>query len=336
MKTELFVSAVVPLRHDADVLEAFIAELTTVLAERYTHYEVVLVDDGSVDELTPVLRSVLARYDCVRSLRLSRWFGEDVAIGAGLDVVIGDYAVVLRANEDPPHLLPELVEMARRGADVVYGVRLDRRDEPWWYRQGTRLFYWYTRRVLKLGLPADTTQFRCLSRRVLNAISQIRDQHRYLRLLVRGVGFHQQPFPYQPIARRGRATRRPSDSVNLALALITDNTIHPLRVVSWLGLIAAGANLVYGTYVMLIWAFKPDVAEGWVTLSLQNALQFFLVALILTVLCEYVGRIFNRLREGPSYIVLEEQNSTILLREDRRNVVAEPVTPVGAGSRHED
>lgn len=321
MRLDTFVSVVVPIRDDNDILEPFLSELASVLRENYRHSEIVLVDDGSEDDLSVALPLLLARFDGVRVIRLSRAFGEEVAIAAGLDVVIGDYVVVMRANEDPPALVADLVSLVRAGADIVYGVRLHRDDEPRWYRFGARLFYWYLHRVVRLRLPANTTQFRCMSRQVVNVVTQIRDRHRYLRLLLTDLGFRQRAFQYQPMHRRGRIVRHAGDAINLALALVADNSIHPLRLVSWMGVAAAFANLLYAVYVIVIWVSKEDVAAGWVTLSLQSALQFFLVALILTTLCEYVGRIFSRLRAEPGYHVLAEQQSAVLLREDRRNVV---------------
>jgi hypothetical protein len=226
---------------------------------------------------------------------------------------------------DPHELVPELVRRCIDGNDVVFGVRRSRTDEGWLFSKAAAVFYWYCEKLLKLDLPRNSTQFRCLSRQAVNAIIQIKDSYRYLRLFSSFVGYDRQKFLYDPINRGGRHKSRSFlQSVNLGIALIIENSAHPLRFVSWLGLLAAVGNLVYVAYIFGVYFFKEDVIEGWTTLSLQNAGQFFLVALILTALCEYTGRILNRVRDRPLYYLMEERNSSVLLVDDqRRNVVQE-------------
>ncbi|HEX8431908.1 MAG TPA: glycosyltransferase family 2 protein, partial [Longimicrobium sp.] len=273
MNTDTLISVVAPLHNDADIVAGFVDEVLGVLSSAFTHYELVLVDDGSLDATPDVVNEVLERHEFVRCIQLSRHFGEDAAISAGLESVIGDFAVVMLPNSDPPSLIPDLLERARGGVDVVYGVRTSRGDERLWARWGAAFFYWYSQRVMKLGLPKNSTHFRCLSRRALNALLRIRDRSRYLRLFTSYIGYRSEPFPYAPANRRGRHAGRGSmESLELALTLVIDNSPHPLRLVSGVALVAGLMNVVYALYVVLIYAFKSDVAEGWVTLSLQNAL----------------------------------------------------------------
>jgi hypothetical protein len=162
----------------------------------------------------------------------------------------------------------------------------------------------------------------------VNAIIQIKDSYRYLRLFSSYVGYERQQFLYDPINRGDKYRPRGFlQSFNQAIALIIENSAHPLRFVSWLGLLAAAGNLVYVAYIFGVYFFRDDVMRGWTTLSLQNAGQFFLVALILTALCEYTGRMVNRLRDRPLYYLMEERNSSVLLVDnERRNVVEESET----------
>lgn len=301
---ETLISVVAPLHQgDGAAVDAFLNETIEVLRGLVTHYEVILVDDGTTDDTAERVQALLTRHDFVRFLRLSRHFGEETAIAAGLDVAIGDYVIVMLPNMDPPSFIPKFFERARAGADIVYGVRVHRRAEPLWYRAGAGVFYWYINSVVKAGLPEDSTQFRCMTRQVVNAITQIRDPERYLRLLTSYIGFKKEGLPYAPINRTGQPIVRPKgEAVSLARALIMENTTHPLRFVSWAAVAIAAAAAI-------VWRFSPE------------ALAFFIAMVVLAVIAEYVGGIVRRLRMRPAYYVSEEQTSAVLLKEERKNVV---------------
>jgi len=306
---ESLISVVAPLEGDTtEAVVAFVEETVGVLRKLVTHYEIILVDDGVPADTVAGVRALLERHDFVRFLRLSRHFGEETAIAAGLDVAIGDYVIVMLPNMDPPALIPEFFERARGEADIVYGVRLHRKSEPFWYRAGARLFYWYINSVVKAGIPKDSTQFRCMSRQVVNAITQIRDPDQYLRLLTSYIGFQKEALPYSPINRTGAPTVRPKgEAVNLARALVMDHTTHPLRVVIWTGVVIALFNAIV------------VAAQG---AQLHDALAFLVLSLMLAFVGEYVGGLSRRMRDRPAYYVREEHTSSVLLREERRNVVS--------------
>lgn len=310
---ESLISIVAPLEADTPAaVVAFIEETVAVLRDLVTHYEIILVDDGAPGPTVASIRALLERYDFVRFLRLSRHFGEETAIAAGLDVAIGDYVIVMLPNMDPPALIPEFFERAQADADIVYGVRLHRKTEPFWYRAGARLFYWYINSVVKAGIPNDSTQFRCMSRQVVNAITQIRDPDQYLRLLTSYVGFRKEALPYSPINRSGEPTVRPKrEAVNLARALVMDHTTHPLRTVIWSGVVIAIFNAIV----------VAAQTNGGTTGGLHDAVAFVVLAVMLAMVGEYVGGLSRRMRDRPSYYVREEHTSSVLLREDRRNVV---------------
>jgi dolichol-phosphate mannosyltransferase len=310
---DAFLSIVAPLEGDSSAaVEAFVDETVAVLRGLVTHYEIILIDDGVPEPTLARIRAILERYDFVRFLRLSRHFGEETAISAGLDVAIGDWVIVMLPNTDPPALIPEFFARAQSDADIVYGVRLHRKAEPVWYRAGARLFYWYINSVVGAGIPKDSTQFRCMSRQVVNAISQIRGPDQYLRLLTSYIGFRKQPFPYSPINRTGTVTVRPKrEALNLARALIMDHTTHPLRVVVWAGVTLALLNFV----VVVLHAGEAGPA------TVHGAFGFLVTAMMLAVVGEYIGGLSRRLRDRPAYYVREEQTSSVLLREERKNVV---------------
>lgn len=311
---ESLISIVAPLENDSPrVVEAFVEETVAVLRGLVSHYEIILVDDGVSDETVRSVRALLERYDFVRFLRLSRHFGEETAIGAGLDVAIGDYVIVMLPNMDPPALIPEFFERVRGGADIVYGVRLHRQTEPLWYRAGARLFYWYINAVVKAGIPEDSTQYRCMSRQVVNAIGQIRGPDQYLRLLTSYIGFRKEGLPYAPINRTGQPTVRPTrEAVNLARALVMEHSTHPLRLVIWLGVTIAIVNAIVVTA-------RPAAETN--SVEIHGALSFLVLSIMIALVGEYVGGLSRRLRDRPAYYVREEHTSSVLLREERKNVV---------------
>jgi glycosyltransferase involved in cell wall biosynthesis len=309
---ETFVSVVAPLEADRpEAVEAFVEETVGVLRGLVSHYEIILVDDGAAEDTVQRVRALLGRYDFVRFLRLSRHFGEETAISAGLDLAIGDYVVVMLPNMDPPSLIPDFFEQARAGADIVFGIRLHRKTEPLWYRGGAQLFYWYTNSVLKAGIPENSTQFRCMTRQVVNAIGQIRGPDQYLRLLTSYVGFKKQGFPYGPINRTGAPTVRPKlEAVNLARSLIINQSTQPLRLVLRIGVLIAFLD-----------AIVVMVAGDATRAEVHGALSFLVLASMVAIIGEYIGGLSRRNRDRPAYYVREEHTSSVLLREERKNVV---------------
>lgn len=320
--SDVLVSVIAPFHNEAGILAAFVEETSDILTRSFEHHEIILVDDGSTDATAQRGDELLARFDHLRLVTLSRRFGLDAAVSAGLELAIGDWVVVMDPNTDPPQIIPQLVERARERADMVYGVREGQAPEPFYLRWATNVFYWYAHRIMHLPLQRNATHLRVLGRQAVNAVLKIQKRELYMRVLSLYIGFRSEPFPYKPIERGGAKQRRTFfEMVNLAIAITAENSSHPLRLLSLLALTASVFNVIYATYVILIYLFKSNVAEGWVTLSLQSALQFFLISLVLTALCEYTGRIFSRIAGSPSFYIMDEKSSAVELRNDRRNVV---------------
>ena len=325
--TDCFVSVVAPLYNDADIVEAYIEDVIGELKRGYANYELVLVDDSSSDETVERVSALLQKHECIRLIRLSRRFGQETAISAGLDSVIGDFIVVMLPESDPPKLIPQIVERCRKDVGVVFGIREHRRDEPFHLRLGARFFYWYMNRVLKMDLPKNSTDFRVFSRQALNALIRIKDRFRYLRTFSSYVGYGSESFTYQPIRRREKPrTKGFREAVAMGVNMIIANSTHPLRMVSLLGLVLAFLSVVHIGYVVLVRLLDENVVPGWATRSLHSSAMFLFLFLILSVLCEYVGRLLGEVKDRPQYYVLEERNSSVLIAdEERKNVVTESV-----------
>lgn len=320
---DCFVSVIAPIYNDSLILESFVLEVIEVLRENYSNYELILVNDGSQDDTLQKMDILLKKYECIRLISLSRHFGDDVAISAGLDAVIGDFAVVMIPASDPIYMIPQLIEKARNGTDILIGVCANRLSEPLWMKGGANLFYFLGTKIFRIPLIQNSTQFHVLSRQVVNAIIQLQDKHRYLRMLSFYVGYRSEIFTYQLIRRYKKPrTRNFFESFNLALQIIVTNSLRPLRLASYLSLLASLLNAIYIFYITLIYLFQEKVAEGWVTLSFQNAIMFFLISLVLTILCEYVGAILNTAKSVPPYYIANEKNSSVLIADEkRRNII---------------
>jgi polyisoprenyl-phosphate glycosyltransferase len=319
--SDCFVSVVAPLRNDADIVEQFLAELIGVLRNSYTNYEIVLVVDGSDDDTFARALKVLEREGGIRLLRLSRNFGEQIAITAGLEAVIGDYIVVIRPDFDPPALIPAIVAQARRGEGIVTGLRKGpRRGEGLLTRIGATIFFWLCNRFLNLKIPENSTTFQVMSRQSVNALIQMKDRLRHIRSMVTYLAFVDSEFEYELISRREKPRGRGFfEALDLAISVIVANSSRPLRIVSWLGLLISVLFIVGGLGAYL---WGSNLPAGWVTFSVQTSCLFFFVFLILVVLCEFVGRVLAEIQERPLYYVREERSSpAIISNADRKNVV---------------
>lgn len=326
LKIDRFISIVVPVQNAEAYIRAFIDELIPVVSGACTDYEVIFIDDGSSDNTTAVLHDAFKHYPALRSFILSRYHGENIAISVGLDSAIGDYTIVMNPNTDEPQLIPQIIQRALRGADIVYGVDKANR------RRGlagvlSTLFHLYIEKFLHIQVPRNLTTLRCLSRHAINALTRISDSHAYYRYSASVIGFKSETFEYTTRPRDPRIQETSlSRAIGEGVQIITENSPHPLRVVTLLGVFLATANLIYMGYIIAIYLFKADVLEGWTTLSMQISVLFMAVILILTALSEYIGRILQKIQNRPAYFIKDERNSSVMIANTRMNVVAESRT----------
>jgi len=315
--SDCYLSVIAPLWNDSDIVEPFVAELMEALQGSFGNFEVVLVDDGSSDDTVARVSGLMERYERIRLIGLSRRFGQEIAISAGLDSVIGDFVAVMLPDSDPPRLVPEMVERARQGAELVFGIRKGRVGDPLYLRLGATAFYWYCNRLLRLDLPKDSTHFRVMSRRVVNALIRIKDRGRYLRTLSQHVGYRSLGFPYELKERRSNPRKKSFvEALDLAVNIVATNSLRPLRMVSWLATLLAAANGIYVATIL--------VMDDWAWGSLQSGISFLFLFSILAVLCEYLGRVVDESKGRPLYYVVEEKTSAMpLLERARGNVVTE-------------
>ena len=299
---------VVPAFNEAAVLEAFHQRLGAVLDTLALDSAVLYVDDGSTDGTWPVIETLLAGDRRVCALKLSRNFGKEAALTAGLDHVTDGAAVVIDADlQDPPELIPELVEQWRAGFDVVYATRSARAGETRLKRLTAAGFYRAMERLSDTPLPRDTGDFRLLSRRALNALSRLRERQRFMKGLFAWIGYRQTAVRYQRDPRHGGRTKwNYWRLTQLAIEGITSFSNAPLRLATWVGLGSSLLAFVYGLWVLtkvLIWG---DPVRGYPTLMLVILFLGGVQLLALGVIGEYLGRSYAESKQRPLYFVEEE------------------------------
>ncbi|WP_421570993.1 glycosyltransferase family 2 protein [Stenotrophomonas sp. PD6] len=266
---------------------------------------IVYVDDGSTDATWQVMQDLAAIDSRVGALRLSRNFGKEAALTAGLDRVDDGAVMILDADgQDPPELIPEFVALWQQGYDNVYGTRLVRDGEGWFKRSTAAAFYRVIGRLSRTPIPADTGDFRLLSPRALQALGQLRERHRFMKGLFGWVGFRRKALPYH------RHARMVGDSKfglwklwNFALEGITSFSTVPLRAATYLGLATASVAFVFGVWVIVKAALYGDRVAGYPTMMAVILFLGGVQLIALGLIGEYLGRLYEESKQRPLYLV---------------------------------
>lgn len=319
-RADIFVTVVAVFDSNVSSAGDIIRRMHEHVSERFQNYELVLVDNGMNGEQLREVRGLLAELSCIRVLRLSRHFTTDTAIFAGLESAIGDYVVVMTPTHDPVEAVAEIVAMNQAGSDIVQGISSVPIGGSLASRIGRSGFYWYNRRFLDVDIPKRATYLTGLTRRAVNSLTATSRNHRYLRHLIRHIGYRLNDYVYTPAEG---ATRRRTVKAGYmeAIEMVSSYSTHPLRVVTVAGVLAGFLNLLYAIYVVVVRFVVDDVAQGWTTTSLQLSLMFFLICIIIAIQAEYIGRILTETRREPTYFVMEELESETLIADlQRRNV----------------
>ena len=298
------ISVVVPAYNEAAGLDIFHRRLLLALAGLES-WEVVYVNDGSTDGTLAAIEVLHRSDDRVAVVSLSRNFGKEIAITAGLDHAAGDAVVVIDADlQDPPELIPELVTCWRAGFDMVYAKRRSRAGESWLKRRTAQGFYRLMQRMGDLKLPEDTGDFRLMSRRVVDAVRQLREQHRFMKGLFAWVGY---PTTYVLYDREPRCAGVSKWTYwklwNLALEGITSFTVMPLKFATYVGLVVALLSAVYAAEVMVKTLIIGNPVAGYPSLMTVVLFLGGVQLMFLGVIGEYLGRVFNETKQRPLYLV---------------------------------
>jgi dolichol-phosphate mannosyltransferase len=301
------ISVVVPVFNEEEIIAHFYERTRNVLVNLDgLVWEIVFVDDGSRDGSYEKLVALAASDPCVRVLKFSRNFGHQIAITAGVDEARGDCVVVIDSDlQDPPEVIPAMVEQWRLGFDVVYGVRSEREGETAVKLMTASLFYRLLGRVTNVQIPANVGDFRLMSRRVVEQLKLLREKDRFVRGLVSWVGFRQTGVTYRREARQAGVTKYPlGKMIKFAFDGITSFSTAPLKLATWTGYLAALTAVVYLLSVFVQRAMGITV-EGWATIMVAMLFLGSVQLICLGILGEYLGRIFNEVKPRPMYVVEE-------------------------------
>lgn len=306
-RTAPLLSVVVPMRNEARNVGPLLDRLMPALDATGLRWEIIAVDDGSTDETFACLR--VARHRCpqLRAISLSRNFGKEVALAAGLRHARGDAVVMIDADlQYPPEAIVEFVRVWREGFPVVYGRRERRDRQSWLHRQMTRAFYRLFRWIGNIEIDAAAGDFCLLDRRVVNALTDMPERSRFTRGLISWAGFRSASVPVQTDDRwHGRSQWNFLSLMSLAINAITSFGTFPLRVWTWMGLIIALGALGFGAWIFVkTLIFGIDVA-GYPSLIVAIAFLAGVQLIGLGVIGEYVGRVFTEVKSRPLYLVQE-------------------------------
>lgn len=330
----IFLSIVLVVRNQAQRLPELLSRVDAGVASLLSDYEIIVVDNGSDDDSVNVLKCLTAE-DARPNLQvyaLTKRVDSDTGSWVGLENALGDFVAVIDPLADDIGFLPEMLEKAVRGADVVFATNAAKSHKGWVYRCGQSLFnrlYSYSNGV---QLASEAPPYRVLSKRVVNFILQHQQPATTYRHLPATGGFARVNLRYRWVPT---AVQTPSlfESMDVGMRLLVSTTRAPMRLATSLSLFGAVANLLYSVYVVAVAVFKPDVAPGWVSVSLQQSGMFFLISLVLLMIGEYLLNMARSSNDGPLYHVGQEFTSVRMVRRERLNI--EEVTPAAPKQRAE-
>ncbi len=298
-------SVVLPCYNEAENLDYLFERLISVLEPLDITYELVCVNDGSRDQTLPLLVEFHKRYPVIKVVDLSRNFGKEIALTAGLDHARGRAVIPIDADlQDPPELIPEMLAKWREGADVVYAVRRTRQGESWIKQFTAESFYRVIDRLSQVHIPRNTGDFRLMDRRAVQAVRQVRERTRFMKGIFAWVGFRQVPIYYDRAPRyQGISKWNYWKLWNLAVEGITSFSSLPLRIWSYVGLALSGLSLLYACLLIVRTLVSGIDVPGYASLAVIALFLGGVQLISLGVIGEYLGRIFEEIKGRPLYLV---------------------------------
>ncbi len=333
---EASVSCVIPALNEARSLAILLPMLTVLLRDAFASWEIIVVDDGSTDDTPAFMSEVCQREDRVRYLQLSRNFGKEAALSAGLELAVGQVVVTLDADlQHPPALIARMVVHWEQGADMVYAVREARADERLLKRIGTRIFYFLMKGTGKIRIEPDACDFRLMDRKVVQALCQLPERTRFMKGLYAWVGFRTQAVYYQPDERRfGTSRFNLFRLVGHGLQGLTAFTTWPLRMAMFGGMLLAGLALLYGLYVIFEYVMVGNPVRGYSTLIVAESFFAGIILISVGMVGEYVAHIYEEVKRRPLFIVSKQMGQGLSQGSPRLLDVRRKTAKATAGAGH--
>lgn len=305
------ISVVVPCYNEEAVIETTHDRLSGVLKDEKVRFEIIYVDDGSQDQTLDLLYDLHDQHSRVQVVSLSRNYGHQVAITAGMDHAQGHAVVVIDADlQDPPEVVPKMIEKWRKGVDVVYGKRKRREGESAFKLWTAKAFYRLINWISRVDIPLDTGDFRLMDRRVVEAFLDMPERDRFVRGMVSWLGFEQEPVEYERAPRHAGETKYPlSEMVEFATDGILSFSTAPLKIATWVGFLASGASVIGIIYALVLRLFTNIWVPGWTALFISVLFLGGLQLISLGIIGEYVGRIYGETKRRPLYLVQDHREA---------------------------
>lgn len=306
MKSPVF-TVIAPIYNELENIPELYARMRDVMERTGEAWELILVDDGSTDGSTELLRKLAESDPHVRPVIFARNFGHQIAVTAGVDYSLGDAVIIIDADlQDPPEVILTLIEKWREGNEVVYAVREERQGESWFKRTTASLFYRVIYRITDVDIPLDTGDFRLMDKKVVAVMKQMREKHRFLRGMSAWVGFKQVGVHYNRQPRYAGETKYPlKKMVKLALNAVTSFSYFPLQVATIFGFIAAGLSVLAIPVVAILRLTTGTALLGQATTLIIVLFLGGVQLISLGIIGEYIGRIYDEAKNRPLYIVAD-------------------------------
>lgn len=300
-------SVAAPVYNEIEIVEVFYNRVREVMEALGEPWELILVDDGSSDGSTEKILELSKRDPHIVPVIFARNFGHQIAITAGIDHARGDAVIVMDADlQDPPEVLPTLIERWKEGYEIVYAVRAEREGETWFKKITASLFYRLIYRITDVKIPLDTGDFRLLDRQAVNTLNKMREKHRFPRGMAAWIGFQQIGVPYKRAARFAGETKYPfKKMLGLALDAVTGFSYFPLQLATYFGFICAGISAFAIPVVIVLRLTGYQAFLGQATTLIAVLFLGGVQLISLGIVGEYLGRIYDEVKGRPLYIVRE-------------------------------
>ncbi|MEK3833183.1 MULTISPECIES: glycosyltransferase family 2 protein [unclassified Paenibacillus] len=307
MSVQVRYSIIIPMFNEEAVIQETYRRIKKVMGITGEPYELIFVNDGSTDNCAQMIEEYSYWDESVKLIDLSRNFGHQVAITAGMDYALGDAVVIIDADlQDPPELIPEMIAEWKQGYQVVCAKRIKRNGESLFKKWTASLFYRVLRYSTDISIPVDTGDFRLMDRRVCDEMKRLPEKNRFVRGLVSWVGFRQKAIEYEREERLAGETKYPfRRMLKLSLDGITSFSYKPLKLAGVLGALLSVSGFLYLMYVLYLALFTDAAVKGWASMIGITLTFNGFVLLMLGILGEYVGRIYDESKGRPLYIVQE-------------------------------